>query len=128
MKRSDVDAFEKLVGQLQSLHSELTTLAKKSPNNAVNAFKLKFVNSTLDQCNAVLGSRYMPFADFTGFTEDSLPSNSDATFIISQYLECSEKFRSDNIIQEYGSWYWIIDGEYEDDRSAMTAPPKKLAK
>jgi hypothetical protein len=127
MEKAEVDVFEKLVGQLQSLHSELAMLAKKSPNDAVNSFKLKFINSTLDQCNAFLGKKYKPFADFTAFAEDDLPSNSDTTFIISQYIECAEKFRSDNIVMQYGDWYWIVDGEYEDDRSVRTAPPKKLA-
>lgn len=126
MKKTEVDVFEKLVGQLQSLLSELAMLAKKSPNDAVNTFKLKFINSTLDQCNAFLGKKYRPFADFAVFAEDDLPSNSDTTFIISQYIECAEKFRSDNIVMQYGDWYWIVDGEEEDDRSMITAPPKKL--
>ena len=55
MKRTNVDAFEKLVVQLDSIHSELLLLAKKSPNDAVNSFKLKFVNATLNQCNDLFG-------------------------------------------------------------------------
>ena len=72
-------------------------LAKKSPKDAVNEFKLKFINTVLSQCNSLFGKDNRPFADFETFAADSLPSNSDVTFILSQYIECAEKFRSDNI-------------------------------
>ena len=55
LKRTQIDELEKLIGQLDSLHVELTTLAKKSPNDAVNNFKLRFVNTALDNCNKFLG-------------------------------------------------------------------------
>jgi len=128
MKRDDVDTFEKLMAQLQSLHSELAMLAKKSPNDALNPFKLKFVNSTLDRGNKLLAKEYRPFLDFDLFSEEAMPSNSDATFIISQYIECAEKFRWDNIHMHYGSWYWKIDDDDEDEPSIRTGAPKKLIK
>ena len=101
-------------------------LAKKSPNDAVNAFKLKFINSTLGRCNDFLGKKYRPFPDFTTFGEGDLPSNSDVTFIISQYIECAEKLRSDNIVSHYSHWFWVIEGEEKDARSTRTGPPRKL--
>ncbi|MGG5812395.1 hypothetical protein [Falsiroseomonas sp. CW058] len=126
MNKDEIDVFEKLVGQLQSLHSELGALAKKSPKDAVNTFKLKFVNSTLQKCNEIFGERYRPFEDFEAFSTDDMPSNSDVTFIISQYIECAEKFRSDNIFQRSGYWLWRIDGEKSDQATIRTAPPRKL--
>jgi hypothetical protein len=128
MKKKDVDIFEKLIGQLDSLHSEIGMLAKKSPNDAVNSFKLKFVNSTLDQSNNFLGEKYRPFSDFERFSEDDMPSTSDVTFIISQYIECGEKFRADNIMQYHGLWWWDIDGEESGGPSMRAAPPKKISK
>lgn len=125
MNRADVDKFEKLMAQLDSFHSELSMLAKKSPNDALNVFKLKFVNATLALCNSFFGDKYRPFSDFDLFSEDQIPSNSDATFIISQYIECAEKFRSDNIVQYAGSWWWVIDDE--DEYSTRTAAPRKIA-
>ncbi len=123
MKKNDVDTFEKLMAQLASFHNELSMLAKKSPNDALNSFKLKFVNATLAQCNSFLGKPYHPFSDFELFSEDQMPSNSDATFIISQYIECAEKFRSDHIVQYGGNWWWSIDGE---EHTMRTAQPKKI--
>jgi hypothetical protein len=128
MKRAQVDAFEKLTGQLESLHSELSMLAKKAPKDAVNEFKLKFINSTLEQCNKLFGDRYRPFGDFSTFSTEDLPSNSDVTFIISQYLECAEKFRSDNIFPRHSWWYWRVDGEREDAPTIRTGPPRKLTR
>ena len=122
MKRSEIDEFEKLASQLDSLHSEMSVLSKKSPNDAVNPFKIKLINSTLDHCNGFLGEKYRPFADFDSFNVDDLPSNSDVTFILSQYIGCAEKLRADNIKDEFGIWYWIV----KDGGLIKTAPPKKI--
>ena len=125
MKRSQVDELEKLTGQLSSLHSELSALAKKSPNNAVNTFKLKFVIITIANCNKFLGDKYKPFDDFEQFDTDEVPSNSDLTFIISQYIQAMEKYRSDNIYLDLGSWYYRTKDSVDKIR---TAPPAKLKK
>jgi len=125
MKRKDVDRFEKTVVQLEALHSEISVLLKKSPNDALNQFKLKLVNSVLHEANILLGDKYKPFPDFLAFDQDAVPSNSDVTFILAQYLNCMEKLRSDNIYMHLGSWYWRVDGE-ED--SIETTQPKKLTR
>ena len=121
MKRADVDTFEKLKAQLDSLHQEMSILAKKSPSDAVNTFKIKFVNTILTQCNKFFGQKYRPFSDFETFSPDELPSNSDVTFIVSQYIECAEKFRVDNVELAGGGWYWKTGGNGEEIR---TFPPK----
>jgi|SRR5450755_4444956 hypothetical protein len=121
MKKADVDVFEKQIAQLESLHSELTILAKKSPNDAVNAFKLKFVNSVLAQLNQFFGAKYRPFPDFEIFVPEEMPSNSDVTFMMGQYLECAEKFRSDNVHHNGIYWVWSVDGT-----DIRTAAPKKI--
>lgn len=100
-------------------------LARKSPNDAINTFKLKLVNATLKHANEFLGAKYLPFADFDLFSEDDLPTNSDVTFVISQYIECAEKFRSDNIVIHRGVWCWNID---DPNIMLRTAAPKKLKK
>ncbi len=75
--RKDVENLEKLVGQLQGLHSEITVLAKKAPNDAVNTFKLGLINKVVASANKVLGPNHLPFDNFTGFDADDLPSTSD---------------------------------------------------
>jgi hypothetical protein len=125
LKRIDIDTFEKLKAQLDSLHSEMGVLAKKSPNDAVNSFKIRLVNSTLEKCNLFFGRKYAPFDDFNVFSEDDLPSNSDVTFIVSQYIECAEKLRSDNIYSDYEGWFWKLD---DGGERIQTAAPKKIGK
>ncbi len=125
MKTKQVHCFEKMHVQMQSLHTEIGTLSKKSPNDAVNKFKLKLINSLLQSGNELLKGEYKPLAGFDQFDEDDIPTNSDVTVVLAQYLNCLEKLRADNIRQTMiGSpWYWIVDGEKSD---MQTAPPSKL--
>ena len=131
MNKTEVHFFEKTQTQLEGLLSEITLLAKKSPNDAVNKFKLKFINEILVGGNKILGSSYKPLASFERFEEDDLPSNSDVTFILSQYLNCIEKLRADNIVREkkydgnkyFYEWFWVVDKAKSEIK---TAPPKKI--
>ena len=117
MNKQDINNFEKTQSQLEGLLVEVTNLAKKSPNDGVNKFKLKFINEIILNSNKILGKAYKPLDSFEKFDEDDLPSNSDVTFILSQYLSCFEKLRSDNIYrkQEYDGnkyfyeWFWVVD-------------------
>jgi hypothetical protein len=124
MKHEYVDIFEKLKAQLDGLHQEMSLLSRKSPKDAVNTFKLKFINSMLKECNSFFGVNYRPLAEFETFSPEELPSNSDVTFIVSQYIECAEKFRADNIEQvSHNYWVWKTQGTQNKIR---TSPPKKL--
>lgn len=114
MNSSDVDKFEKLAGQVLGLYEEMSILSKKSPNDAVNKFKLKFINRQLSESNTFLGERYRPFSDFAIFSEDDIPQNSDVVFILAQYLQCMEKLRGDHVIIRNGSWYWRVEGSDAD--------------
>lgn len=132
MNRSSVDIFEKVSGQLLSIYDEISLLSKKSPNDAVNKFKLNFVNKLLLQSNDYLADKYKPFDDFEAFDEDDIPQNSDVVFILSQYLQCFEKLRSDNVVIRNGAWFWRVEGGGNDkvDGDGMilirTVKPKKL--
>ena len=128
MNKTDVDIFEKLSGQLLSVYDEIALLSKKNPNDAVNKFKLKFVNKLINDSNTYLSGKYRPFDDFENFDEDDIPQNSDVVFILSQYIQ----LRSDNVVQLGSGWYWKVEGEDGDtvDENGMitikTVKPKKL--
>jgi len=70
-----------------------------------------------------LTEQHQPFSNFEKFDEDELPTNSDVTLILHQYLNCFEKLKKDNITIYGGYWYWVIDG---DRSEIMTAPSKKI--
>lgn len=120
--RSEVESLEKLIGQLQGLHSEIALLAKKSPNDAVNAFKLGLINKVIKSGNDVLGQNYCPFDDFESFNEDNVPSTSDVALVLAQYIEEAERYRSDNVMFNSPYWVYVINGEASDIRSR--APSK----
>lgn len=128
MTQQEVDLFEKLQAQLEGLYIEISALSKKSQNDALNKFKLKFVNQILTEANILLEEEYMPFADFSTFDENDMPTNSDVAMMLTQYLNCFEKLRVDNIVKELKFpqyWYWMIEDKRSDSR---THAPKNLAK
>ena len=92
MNRNDVDTFEKLSVQLLGVYEEISLLSKKSPNDALNKFKLKFINKLLNQSNSFLTDKYKPFDDFELFEEEDMPQNSD---------EPPRDCRRLNILREY---------------------------
>lgn len=111
MNENDIQEFEKLKIQIEEMYKEISLLSKKSPDSAINKFKLKFVNNLLGTANKLLTGNYKPFDDFDVFEEDDLPSNSDIVIIISQYIECLEKFKLDNVTMLSGKWFWEINGK-----------------
>lgn len=112
-KKEDVWEFEKLEQQLHSFLDEMSELSRKKPNDAVNKFKLKFINTTLDKLNRLLAD-YRPFEDFQQFDVDSLPSNSDVVLILSQYAGAALRFRTEHTIYEGGEWRWVVKGKVSD--------------
>jgi len=127
----DVDEFKKILNQLEGLHLEISTLSKKSYTDALNLFKLKMTNQVIKRANKLLGKNYKPFDDFEQFEEDDLPSNSDVTLVLSQYINCMESLREENISSqiEYtmsgsvAKIYWSWKGT-----TIETYPPKNIKK
>jgi hypothetical protein len=76
-----------------------------------NKFKLKLVNKVIASGNTLLGGRYKPFDDFSQFDDAELPTNSDVTMILAQYIEQTERFRSDHVIYREHKWQYVVDGE-----------------
>ena len=97
LKKNQIDEFERLQGQLQSFYDEMNMLAKKSPNDALNTFKLRLVNSVLVKANTFLGNGKRPFGDFEQFDEAAIPTTSDVLVLVSQYLSALENLRAENI-------------------------------
>lgn len=124
LTKDTVEKLEKVTGQVEGLHREITALARKSPNDAVNKFKLKFINGAIREANGVLGEKYKPVDGFDAFEEDEIPTNSDVTFILAQYAEELERLRADNIRRHTGLWIYDLSGSADNIR---TAPPKKIS-
>jgi hypothetical protein len=78
------------------------------------------INDVLTDANEFLGEKYRPFAEFSVFDDDAVPSNSDVTFIMAQYAAAIDLFRSSHVYMEHGRWYYRIADSTEIVQS--TAP------
>jgi hypothetical protein len=124
MNRKGVENLEKVTGQIEGLHREISLLAKKSSNDGLNLFKLKMLNAVLSSANVILGKSYKPIEGFDQFDLDAVPSNSDATVVLTAYLEELERFRADSIKSDrLGRWHYTL----EEGAEVRTSPPKKLS-
>lgn len=118
LKLKDVEEYKKIKEQIQQLHEEISELSKKKPNDEINSFKLRFINQLLVRANALITKEFMPFDDFTIFSVEELPSNSDVAMMLGQYLTCLERFRIAHIKYENYEWRWIINGQASDMEAA----------
>lgn len=124
MNETEIDVFEKVQTQLEGMYEEISLLSKKSQNDGLSVFKLKFINKILIDSNTVLNDKYKPFEDFETFEVDNIPTNSDVVMILTQYLNCFEKLRADNVAMGSGGWwYWKINNEKSEIK---TKAPKKI--
>jgi hypothetical protein len=121
MTKEDVNKFYVVISQLSDLYKEIGILSKKNPNDAINKFKLRFINQSLQMANELLGEAYMPYKDFNTFKEDELPTTSDVVMILDFYLSALQRLKSVNSEMKDSSleWndqqsYWIIDGKVSD--------------
>jgi len=119
MTEKQVAIYEKIFYQFNEFHSELSVLSKKSPNDGVNKFKLKFANQLLTDANELLRESHKPFEDFEVFDVDDVPTNSDVVLIFSQYITCLEKLKYDFVQMVNNEWQWVT----EDNKNIKTARP-----
>lgn len=125
MNAKEIEVFEKTQIRLEGIYDEVKALSNKRPDDAINTFKLQLINQMLLDANKILQEKNLPFKGFLKFNEVDIPTNSDVVFVLSGYISAFEKIRFENIAENYGKWYWKINGETSDIR---TSPPQKLAK
>lgn len=106
-----IEQLEKVIYQLNAAHAEVSILAKKSPNDLLNKFKLKLMNEIISLANVVITDTYRPFDGFEMFEEDDKPSNSDVTMVLAQYQDALERFRSVNVIYAEYKWWYKLGNE-----------------
>lgn len=122
MTKEEIIEFTKTKSQLSDLYKEIGVLSKKNPNDAVNKFKLKFINQTLNDANKLLGDMYKPYSDFDTFNEDEMPTTSDVVMILDLYLSALSRLKSANteMRESQSEWilghqpYWVVDGKVSD--------------
>lgn len=109
--------YEAIQSQLEVLHEEIVKLAKKSPDAPINRFKVEIVNEKLRGANELLEGIHKPFASFVEFDVAGLPTASDVSVVLAQYLNSLEGWRSANVESRDYVWYWATDeGSYRAAR------------
>jgi hypothetical protein len=88
----DVKKFEMLYPMLDSDIAEIRELSKKKQDEPLNPFKVKIINKKLGQIKDLLkdepSNEYLELLD-----EDSLPTNSDAVLMLSQFINSLKQFK-----------------------------------
>ena len=122
-----VRLFEKTEAQLEGFFEEIGNISKKKPDDAINKFKLGFVNQMLETANTLLDEEYRPFPDFDKFDIDTPPTASDVVTMLSQYLRSMDTFRKDHTSMSGGWYYWNLpnDSEHKEDSDRIRAKRPK---
>lgn len=123
MTKEDIELYEKVFPQISGLYKEIGLLSKKNPNDAVNIFKLKFVNKNIEDANYLL-EKDKPYQDFDSFGEDTCPTTSDVILILDQYISALERLKDRNTVSKKirdSDWnvdvqqsFWVVDGKDSD--------------
>lgn len=113
-----IEAIRSVVASLDGLQTEISGAVKRKASEPITAFQLKLINGILAKANLLLKDD-MPFAGFSQFDLDDIPTAGDVSMVIAQYVESFEKLRCENIQKTYdGTWVWI------GDSSIMTVAPR----
>lgn len=85
--------YERLVPMLEAAHREMSELSKKKQDGIVNAVKIKLINRLLTDLGMLLEDD--PSHGFVDMLdEDTLPQNSDAVLILSQWRAALEQYKN----------------------------------
>jgi hypothetical protein len=85
--------FDMLFPILESVFGELKELSKKKQDGALNEIKVKITNKILSKVKTILKDD--PTVEFLELLDDvSLPTNSDAVLIITQFKAAMEQYKS----------------------------------
>ena len=104
--RAQVSEFEMLQPLFRTLLNETKELSKKKPDTPLNKLKVGMINKVLERFKAILSNE--PVAKYLELLDnETLPTNSDAVYVIAQYDTAMDQFRNkhreyDDEEDEYG--------------------------
>ncbi len=95
---AQAEEYELISPQLDAMIGEVKELSKKKPNEALNVLKVKMLNNILERVINLLSKE--PTSDFLQMLdEDTLPSASDASFVLAQHASAMQQFH-----ERYHGW------------------------
>jgi len=84
--------YDRLVPMLEAAHREMTELSKKKQDGVVNALKIKMLNRLLAELSKVI-EKDPSYAFVDMLDEETLPQNSDAVLILSQWQAALKQYK-----------------------------------
>lgn len=103
LTETDAKEFDMLQPMLRSVYSEISELSKKKQDGSLNSAKVKIINRLLVKAQSVL--RNEPTIELLDLLDDdALPSNSDATLIIAQYMAAMKQFKDKYYDEDDEDW------------------------
>ncbi len=94
------EEFDMLSPILKALLAETKELSKKKADNPLNKLKVGMINKVLERVKKLLAAD--PTIKFLELLDDeTLPSNSDAVFIIAQYDAAMEQYKDKHYGYDY---------------------------
>ncbi|MEV7227298.1 hypothetical protein AB0M79_09795 [Polymorphospora sp. NPDC051019] len=87
-----VATYDRLVPMLEAAHREMTELSKKKQDGVVNTFKIKTLNRLLGELSKVI-EKDPSHAFVDMLDEETLPQNSDAVLILSQWRAALKQYK-----------------------------------
>lgn len=84
--------YDQLVPMLEAAHREMTELSKKKQDGVVNALKIKMLNRLLGELSKVI-EKDPSHAFVDMLDEDTLPQNSDAVLVLSQWQAALKQYK-----------------------------------
>ncbi|WP_433215673.1 hypothetical protein ACQP00_06295 [Dactylosporangium sp. CS-047395] len=97
--------FDRIVPMLKAAHDEVSKLSAKKQDGVLNELKIRNINRVLEQVRPVLSDD--PALEFLETLDvDTLPQNSDAAFLLGQWIATLERFREQHSVRQYGELVW----------------------
>ncbi|BCJ36362.1 hypothetical protein Athai_38650 [Actinocatenispora thailandica] len=103
--------YDRLVPMLEAAHREMTELSKKKQDGVVNALKIKMLNRLLGELSKVI-EKDPSYAFVDILDEETLPQNSDAVLILSQWQAALKQYKDRHYGHDsstYGNRWFTVE-------------------
>ncbi len=85
--------YDRLVPMLEAAHREMSELSKKKQDGVLNTLKIKTLNRLLAELSKVI-EKDPSHAFVDMLDEETLPQNSDAVLVLSQWRAALEQYKN----------------------------------
>lgn len=101
--QAQAETYDRLFPMLEAAHHEMSELSKKKQDGVLNALKVRNINRLLSELQKLLESD--PSKDYVELLdEDTLPQNSDAVLLLSQWRAALRQYKIRHAGGTMGKW------------------------